>query len=314
MRVFRHFSRAPVFRLIVLTAAVAGLPAFLPDGAKAQEGGPAAEANTSSATNCSSGSLGIQITNQCVAMEPADRARTHLGVGEEVELGLAGAARGDYAWSASAGSVSNACGTLTTFTAPSNAMTATVTVTLTGGRSLSRDFTVLEPGGVDHADLLSAYDFDTNESGAGMYCRVYMAPTNVSFYRVQLMEVATNAASITGYYADPDNAWDPPEDLKDFQANVWFQINADNSWQHNGLDDGTDYDRAWWADDNPPWSPGGGLSWNYTAQWKIGTGPTNKLPATWSQQVILDSEGTITVQKFGHTVTRNTNNVYTTQR
>ena len=281
-----------------------------PEEASAQEGGPAAVAGSSSATNFSFGSPGIQITNQCVATNPAERARTIVGVGEEVRMGLAGAASGDCAWSASAGSVSESNGTSTTFTAPSNAMTATVTVTLPGGQSLRRDFTVLEPSGVDRAELLSVYDFDEDESGAGMYCRVYMAPTNVSFYRVQLMEVATNAASITGYYADPQNAWDPPEDLKDFQANVWFQINADNTWQHNGEDDGTDYDRAWWADDNPPWPPGGRLSWNYTALWKIGTGPTNKLPATWSQQVILDSEGTITVKKFGHTVTRDINNIY----
>jgi hypothetical protein len=249
-----------------------------------------------------------------VATTPGDRARTVLGVGEEVRLGIAGPASGPYAWSASAGSVSNASGTSTTFTAPSNATTATVTLTLPGGQTLNRAFTVLEPCGVDHADLLSVYDMDTNESGAGMYCRVYMGPTNVSFYRVQLMEVATNAASITGYYADPVNAWDPPEDLKDFQANVWFQIFADNSWQHNGEDDGTDYDRAWWADDNPPWPPGGKLSWNYTAQWKIGAGPTNKLSTSWSQQVTLDSDGTVTVQKFGHTVTRDTNGVYTTRK
>jgi len=295
-----------------MAAAAAGLPAIAPDQARAQGEGPAAPAGTLTATNFSSGSPVIQITNQCVATTPANRARTILGVGEEVRLGLAGAPSGAYAWSASAGSVSDASGAATTFTAPSNAMTATLTLTLPGGQSLNRAFTVVEPSGVDHADLLSVYDFDTNESGAGMYCRVYVGPTNVSFYRVQLMEVATNAADITGYYADPMNAWDPPEDLKDFQANVWFQINADNSWQHNGKNDGTDYDQAWWSDDNPPWSPGGGLTWNYSARWKIGTGPTNKLPTGWSQQVSLQSDGTITIEKFGHSLTRDTNGVYTT--
>jgi hypothetical protein len=255
-----------------------------------------------------------EMTNQCVATTPANRARTTVGVGEEVRLGIAGAPPGTCAWSASAGSVSNATGTFTVFTAPSNAMTTTVTVTLPGGQSLRREFTVVEPSGVDRADLLSVYEFETHEVGAGMYCRVYLGPTNVSFYRVELMEVATNAASITGYYAEPYNAWNPPEDLRDFQANVWFQINADNSWQHNGEDDGTDYDRAWWADDNPPFDAGGRLSWNYTARWKIGTGPDNKLPASWSQQVTLDWDGTITVQKFGHTVTRGTNGVYTVRK
>jgi hypothetical protein len=299
MQALKHLSRAPAFRLILAAAAAAGLTAGRPDDAGARQAGNVPLP---------------RLTNQCVAATPADRARTTVGVGEQVSLGLADAPPGDYAWSVSAGSVSNDCGTSATFTAPSNAANATVTVTLPGGQTLSRNFTVLEPGGVDHADLLSVYDFDTNESGAGMYCRVYLAPTNVSFYRVQLMEVATNASGITGYYADPANSWDPPEDLRDFQANVWFQINEDNSWQHNGQDDGTDYDRAWWADDNPPWSLGGSLTWNYTAQWKIGTGPANRLPASWSQQVILDSEGTITVRKFGHTLTRNTNNIYTTKQ
>jgi hypothetical protein len=279
--------------LVILMAAI------LADEANAGQGGPATLP---------------EITNQCVATTPTNRARTIVGVGEEVVLGLAGAPPGICAWSASAGSLSNATGTRTLFTAPSNAMMATVTVTLPGGQSLRRDFTVLEPGGVDHSDLLEVYDFDEGESGAGMYCRVYLGPTNVSFYRVQLMEVATNAASITGYYADSRNALNPPADLKDFQANVWFQINADNSWQHNGEDDGTDYDRAYWADDNPPYDAGGRLNWNYTARWKIGTGPTNNLPGTWSQQVTLDWDGTITVQKFGHTVTRGTNGVYTVRK
>ena len=68
----------------------------------------------------------IQITNQCVATTPTNRARTTIGVGEEVNLWLVGPPSGTYTWSTSAGSVSPTTGAATTLTAPSNAATATV--------------------------------------------------------------------------------------------------------------------------------------------------------------------------------------------
>jgi hypothetical protein len=36
------------------------------------------------------------------------------------------------------------------------------------------------------------------------------------------------------------------------------------------------------------------------------------MPASWDQKMTLEADGTMTIEKFGHAVTRNTNDVYTT--
>ena len=264
---------------------------------------------------------------QCQSPIPTNRIRTTIGVGEFVDLSFQPKTfRSQFTfapylptntlWSASAGSPAQTNWSDITFTAPSNAANVTITTQLPNGQTLRNDLNVLEPKGVTDAILISLYTndfFPTNTSGAGMYRHVYVGPTNVSFGRVQFMEALTNPASIRGYYADTNNYPNAAVQLMDNMANSWFPIGPDNSWTNNGHNDGHDYDRAFWGGDGAPWSPGGGFSWEYSPKWKVGdAGHTNNVPNPWSQQMTLGSDGSMTIQKFGHTVTRNTNNVYTT--
>ena len=141
---------------------------------------------------------------------------------------------------------------------------------------------------------------------------VYAAPTNVSFYRVRFMEALANATSITGYYA---TWYTNVATLMDNDANIWFQLNADNSWPHVAGSKGNNYDQAFWHGDRPPWAGGGGFSWAYSPKWMVGTnGKTNDVQIPWTQQMTLGSDGAMTIQKYGHTVTRNTNDIYTTEQ
>jgi hypothetical protein len=259
---------------------------------------------------------------QCQSPIPTNTIRTNIGVGEYVNLSVEAAATyypfsptlpPDTQWSTTAGSLAYTNWPVNVFTAPSNAANVTITVQLPNGQKLYNGLNVLEPTGVTNMALLSVSDyyFGPNVSGAGMYLRVYVAPTNVSFYRVDFMEALTNATSVSNYYS----SYYTLGQLMDGRANIWFQISQDNSWQHNGQNNGNDYDRAWWAYDGGPWSPGGGFTWAYSPKWKVGdAGKTNNVPNPWSQVTTLDSDGTVTIQKYGHTVTRNTNNVYTTQQ
>ncbi len=267
----------------------------------------------------------IQISNWCVSTVPANQSRTTIGVGEQVNLFLVGSPLGTFTWTNFgtnslgtnlSGSLALTTSPTNAFTAPSNASTANITVSYAGGSNIMT-FSILEPTGIDHADLISVYtnNFPTNIPGAGMYCRVYVGPTNVSFYRVQFMEALTYATNISGYYSNTTLYPNPPVNLTDPSANKWFQINPDNSWQYNNRNDGNDYDRTYDGApglEPPPWSQGG-YTWNYTPKWKIDAGQTNNVQTPWSAQFTIGSDGTLTVQKFGHTVTRNTNNVYTTQ-
>jgi hypothetical protein len=208
---------------------------------------------------------------QCQSPIPTNTIRTNIGVGEYVNFSVVAAAiyypfsptlPTNTHWSASAGSPAQTNWPDVVWKAPSNAANVTITTTLPNGQTLNNGLKVLEPTGVTNVALLSVSDyyFGPNVSGAGMYLRVYVAPTNVSFYRVDFMEALTNATSVSNYYS----SYYTLGQLMDGRANIWFQISQDNSWQHNGQNNGSDYDRAWWARDGGPWSPGGGFRWAYS--------------------------------------------------
>ena len=253
-----------------------------------------------------------QLIPQCVALVPTNRARTTIGVGEQVKVFLSPAlpwpAYSNVNWTTTAGSVSPKVGNWTTLTAPSNAASATVTMHYRSA-AFPINFTVLEPKGIDHADLLYPLTttYGVGQSGAGMHLAVYLAPTNVSFYRVQCMEVGQDASGVKDYYTNYMNSPNWPTNLshKTYGADKPIPVGYDNSW-------GGGWDNAGWGYDPSPWSPGGAFTWVIPGKWCIPGAPTTN-DITFSDQTFsLTADGTMTVQKFGHTVTRKTNGQYTT--
>jgi hypothetical protein len=134
-----------------------------------------------------------------------------------------------------------------------------------------------------------------------MQLNVYLAPTNVSFYNVQVFEVGIPATNVQGYFT---NNWPAGHYAT---ANVWILVGQDNL-----VNTALGFDTcAYWGFQNlpgPPWTPGGSFTWQIPALWCVGNGPTNSLP--WSDQVFtLGANGTMTITKFGQSVTRTANNV-----
>lgn len=238
------------------------------------------------------------LTNICHAPVPADRQRTTVGVGEEVDISFPTLpADIPVAWRTTAGGLSATNGTGITFTAPSNGVpTATVTATVKG-QECPIDFSVLEPGGVDHADVIERYRYEIGDAGAGMHLRPYIGPTNVSFYRVQIMEVGQPATNAWGYFiAHPPGAHNYEAGADHFD----IQLEYDNHWTPDS------YDRASSAVFAQTWA-NGGFTWHIPGKWKIGNGHTNDLANSWDQVFTLSEDGTVKVSKFGHTVTRHVN-------
>ena len=207
--------------------------------------------------------------------------------------------------------VGNPC----TFTAPSNAPagggTATVTATA-GGKSLQLPFTVKEPAAFDHAVVTNLFSYPTNppSAGAGMHLIVYMKPTDVSFYRVWMEEVGENATNVQGYFTNSyfttgPNPNSPPVSISHIGqgADVPFRLFEDNSWEHGTMN--RDWDQAFTPTlPNLPWSQGR-FTWNVPWKWWVeGSSQTNSMTNGWQQVFTIDSSGTVTVSKFGHTVTR----------
>ena len=234
------------------------------------------------------------------AVTPTNRLRTEVGVAEEVDIRINPDPSG-VTWSVSGGgSLDRVSGPVTTFTASSNASTCPVTINFSG-HSITKNFGVVEPSGVVKADIYATNSYALGTAGAGMHLKpVVVGPTNVSFYRVQCVEVGQNAANCTGYWLTNG----APSHIG-HGADVWFALDEANKWPAT-------WDHAAMGRVAPPWLNGGSFEWPIPAQWRIGgAGLTNSMTG-WNQQFVLQGNGTLTVTKFGKSVTRTTNNVITT--
>jgi hypothetical protein len=238
---------------------------------------------------------------ESTAVGNTNNARTTIGVGELVDLSGMPA---NTIWSIQGGgSLSATNGGGTTFTAPSNTGPSTVTVfAQVGAAQLSVPFTVLSPTGYASAQIVSTMSFAVGQAAAEMHLNVTMGPTNVSFYRVQFEDVGEDATNVTGYFTNysATNLFHNP-------GNQFLYLKSDNTWPY-----GDECAVTLPAPPlGPPWSAGG-CTWQIPALWKVGdNGPTNSISG-WNQVFSMDANATITIQKFGHSVTRTTNNVITT--
>ena len=245
-----------------------------------------------------------QLVSQCVATTPTDRSRTNLGVGEQVNLSFNPAPpTTNITWSTTTGSLAVTNGMTNLFTAPSNATNATVTVTV-GNYPINLNYQIFAPTGYARAQIYGTINaYQTDIAGAGMTNIIWIGPTNVSFINVWMEEVGEVATNATGYFANT-NTW--PDDRLDHGqhgANIWFQLQPGNIWG----------DIANSGSCDSPWT-NGNFTWPIPAAWQVGSAnsPKTNYIAGWSQNFIIDASGTVTVQKFGNSVTRTTNSVITT--
>lgn len=242
----------------------------------------------------------LRVVTETVATTPSDRTRKTVGVGEEVNLrimpsGISGT------WSTSGGNINPAIGNSTFVEVPHVATSITVTVSCGSGVLCDIPFSVLEPSGYLAPVNTPITGYGTNIAGAGMTINLWLPPTNVSFYRVEIVEVEAISTNATGYFAN---------------TNVWPAWKLDHglcgagAWVPVGMNNYIGTDTANSGACPPPWTDGH-FSWPIPGGWRvIGNTPTNNLP--WSDQdFTINSNGTVTLLKFGHGVTRATNDVYT---
>lgn len=249
---------------------------------------------------------GYKLTSTCVASVPTNYSRTTIGVGEEISCAMSPSIGAK--WSVSGGGSVSPGNTIfsssTIFTAPNHAASVTVTATFANGSQLSKKFTVIEPISYVRAQITgtnTASYFGTGNAGAGMTNAIWIGPTTVSFYKVSIMEVGEVSTNATGYFANTNTY---PTDWLDHNhhgANHWTLLTVANVFS----------DHASSGTCSTPWSSGS-FSWTIPADWSVGGGPTNSMTG-WNQVHNIDSSGKVTVQKFGHTMTRTPNDVITTQ-
>jgi type VI secretion system secreted protein VgrG len=133
-----------------------------------------------------------RITSQTIVQLPADRARTKVGVGEEVSCTFS---LGNANWSlAGAGSFSNsaavttASGTTVSYFAPDVAGTATLTAT-GSGCTATITFTTIPPSTVHMDPISDVVEHTKGFPDVGMHTSIYIGPDDVNFYNIHYHEV-----------------------------------------------------------------------------------------------------------------------------
>lgn len=204
-------------------------------------------------------------------------------------------------WSTTGGSINPTNSNATLLEVPHAATSITVTVSCGSGFSCDIPFSVLPPSGYIAPTNTPITGYGANVAGAGMMIDLWLPPTNVSFYRVEIVEVGEVSTNAKGYFANT-NVWPSWKlDHRLCGAGTWVPVGMDNHVGTDTANSGTC---------PTPWADGH-FSWPIPGGWRVvGDTPTNNLP--WSDQdFTINTNGTVAVQKFGHGVTRTTNDVYT---
>ena len=213
------------------------------------------------------------LASQTIATSPTNRARTKIGVGEEVKLTVTGNPA-TWAITSGTGTLSPSSGThnSVTFTADENA--GSVTITATGsGCSCSNPitFNVVRP-----SDWTMIRKPGTNlrhthgRPGCGWRGIMHVHPNDVNFYRVEVREkdsqfVATGCIShfsgdYHGNYLPPDrvSGWVPLRTHTDSGGTEWAGIDKIDTGDYSVADAGA----------APPFKIGSGY-FPITMQWRV---------------------------------------------
>ena len=166
--------------------------------------------------------------------------------------------------------------------------------------------TVIEPAGIV-ARNPRAYNFEFPKDiagGAGMALQLHVTPLNVSFVGIAVEEVPTTTGIHTGYFADSSwqLAWYHTDDRG---AGDWRNVQSGNFFMEDSP--------AMAEECSPPWQTGS-LVWDIPIGWGErnrvkGDVPVKTCSEIYNQTFELTSNGTLSITKFGHVVTRTTNDV-----
>ena len=237
--------------------------------------GPGAATPAASPTqHCQS----CNITSQTIATSPANRARTKIGVGEEVDLTVS---PGPATWTITSGSgtITPSSGSNSTVRYTASDTTGSVTITATGqGCSCTITLTVVPPS---HWTMQKQpgtnLKHETGRPDCGWKGVMYVHPNDVNFYRVETREMDSKSVATGSYNPNLHDKWHgnyPPPD----RASEWFLIR-----RHSEADGSTDDvpDEIYSGDPGraargaaPPFTAGS-MYFPITIQWRVLGGATN---------------------------------------
>lgn len=244
-----------------------------------------------------------RITSETIATSPADRARTKVGVGEEVTLTYS---LGSATWTITSGTgtVSPTSGGQTTFTASDTAGSVTITATDSAGCSATITFNVVEPSSWTMKRQAGTNLKHTHgRPDCGWKGIAYIHPNDVNFYRIETREVDSKSVATGSYHPSHHDQYHgnyPPPD----RASAWFPI-ARHSDADGSTDDAPDeiysgYPSTAATGTAPPFTVGS-YYWPITWQWKVlGSANIHDFSSVRQEHEIFN-DGKCESRKGGHT-------------
>lgn len=175
--------------------------------------------------------------------------------------------------------------------------------------SFDAHLTCVTPSGID-ATLFSISSVSGSKNMAGdigMLLKFSLLPSNVSFAGLRVSEDPSSHGVHTGYFSD--SLWsDKWSHTSENGAGTWHTVDSKSNYYAT--------DRAYIGGCPGPWSSGT-LSWEIPNVWlpPIGRGGENvpfktTFKVVW-QTMSITPDGTVSISKHGHTVSRSTNDVIT---
>lgn len=215
------------------------------------------------------------LASQTAATSPADRARTKIGVGEEILLTVTGNPA-TWTLSGGGGTLSPNSGTQNSVTFTAGELNETITITATGsGCSCVNTitFTVVQPSGWTMVQKPGSGVRHVNgKPSTGFLGNMYLQPTDVNFYNTENRELDSLSVASGCYNPSHQGQYHgsyPPPD----RASAWFQISSHNDT--DGSTDGGD-DQIWTGyppaaalGASPPPFNVGTYYWEITMQWRV---------------------------------------------
>lgn len=258
---------------------------------------------TSTGGRSTTGCVSCTIRSQTVATSPSNRARTRIGVGEEVRLTVN---PGPATWSITSGvgSLNPTRGrhTRVTFTASDTAGSVTITAA-PSGCTCRITFTVVAPSNwtmtqQTGTNLKHTHGRpDCGWKGIGWY-----HPNDVNFYNIETRELDSRSIATGSYHPSHHNDWHghypPPERVSD-----WFPVvsyNTSRGSTDNAPDDiYSGYPNTAATGSAPPFNIGN-YYWPITWQWRVGTGTARNFPVQRQEHQIF-ATGRCESRKGGNT-------------
>ena len=262
--------------------------------------------------------VSFEIISETEAEWPANRARTDLGVGEVVNLSVLPSAE-NVTWSCDSTKgiiVGNGASAVLNVRDVAGSLPISATVE---GLSLSKTFAVFIPEGVVRATVFHMPSINPGVARACATLNVELGPTNVNFYKIYVMEGICQATGVTGWFAAYPSrhpGHDENHGVGGVDSDFHPDMFEDGHWNifRDTIDSGVQ------VPEGSAWSPywyNGSMRWDIPSFWWLerdasGNKVTHEFSAPWTEAFHIDSQGTVSVSKFGLTVSRTTANGITT--